>query len=265
MPRRSIHNRFKRPIRRRKAGWLPFDCSPDPAVNWNTDDSRLSSCIASGAISSTSISEDVDAGGVIRYWVLACRNLTSVPCSLTGDSGSRVSSVSFSANLSDSKTRSASRVLPSDRTGCRKWAPCQVDMIRIRQTYLLVDQILILAFDPQSKLHVFESCSFLKDSTVHGHDFSFHHFTFIRQKNQLPTIFEFTTQLLEGFCNLVVPSPGLPGLAGLTSSETDKGIRIVGLLVCLKLEAGVQWLVPGFLPSRLPVLVHRLGMLENVC
>ena len=144
MPLRSIHNRFSRPIRRRNEGWLPLEGSLDPAENWKTGASRLSTCVASGMCVSTSISDEVEAGGVIKYCVFACRNLTSVPCSLTGESGSPVrsiwlwfhfrwfwtfismssrSSFSFSASLSDNKTRSASSVLPSDRTGCRKWAP----------------------------------------------------------------------------------------------------------------------------------------------
>ena len=143
IPLRSIHRRLKRPIRRRKDGCDELgDSLGPPALNWKTGGRSgfLSSCMGSGASSSTSMSDEVEAGGVIRYCVFAGRNLSSVPCSLTGDSGSRVrsmwfrfhlrwfctfisisacSSFSFSANLSDNKTRSWSRVRPSGRTGMR--------------------------------------------------------------------------------------------------------------------------------------------------
>lgn len=142
-PRLSIHSRPRRPIRRRKAGWLAGSdsCTGKPALNWKTGiGGGLYTSIRSCASSISIESEDIEAGGVIRYCVLAGRNFSSMPCSFTGDSGpvvrsmwfwfhlrwlailfsrSKRSSLSFSTCLSASVMRSASMVRPSGLVGWR--------------------------------------------------------------------------------------------------------------------------------------------------
>jgi hypothetical protein len=111
----------------------------------------------------------------------------------------------------------------------------------------LIDEILVLAFDAQTKFGFLESCPFFKQSTVHRHELSLQHFTFICDKYQLPAILKFSSQLLECFCDFVVTSSGLSSLARLASSETDEGIRVISLLMSLKLESGMQWLIASLL------------------
>lgn len=130
-------------------------------------------------------------------------------------------------------------------------------------TYLLVDEILILALDAQPDFDLFQARSLFKDTSIHMQQLPFCHFPLIRHEDNLASILELAPQTLEGLGDLVVASPRFTSLASLASPEAHVRICVVALLMRLELEGGVQGLVAHLLPPRLPVLVHGLGMLKN--
>jgi hypothetical protein len=142
IPRRSIHKRLRRPIRRRYAGEFSLDSSSRATPRnlktaWISCACGLSRSIGVG---SSKDPDDAEAGGVIRYCVLAGLKLGSCRGPWTGDRGPRVrsrwlrfhslwlctffsmsarSSFSFSAKRSARSDRSASADRPSGRTAIR--------------------------------------------------------------------------------------------------------------------------------------------------
>lgn len=101
IPRRSIHNRWRRPIRRRYTGGFFLDSSsratprnlrkPGGFCGINTF-CGCSGLSRSMGVGSSMDSDDADAGGVIKYCVLAGLKLGSRLGPWTGDSGPRVRS-----------------------------------------------------------------------------------------------------------------------------------------------------------------------------
>lgn len=135
---------------------------------------------------------------------------------------------------------------------------------RLALLWLLVDQVVVFAFDSELKLNVFKPCTLFKDCALHVQKFTLHHFAFIRYEYQLAAVFKLTTQALKRLDNLIIASSRLPGLSGFTASKTDIGVGVICFLVCLKFECRMQRLVTSLLASGLPVLINGLGVLHQV-
>lgn len=146
------------------------------------------------------------------------------------------------------------------------------------ETYLLVDEILVVVLDIELALHFLDLGAFQEELPLHSNHLLASDLALAHQRNQLPCILKLFTESSELVGALCISAASLANLANFAPAETDKRIAVVGILAGFKLtsksacglgqfarleyaylEARLQWMVPIGSATSLPVLVDVFG------
>lgn len=132
-----------------------------------------------------------------------------------------------------------------------------------------MDEVLVVGADAQANLHGLELRTLLIDGAVGEQQLALEDLALMRQEDELAALFELAPQLFELVGALDVAGARLARLADLAAAEAHKGVHLVGVLVGLELERGVQR--PADVGAALPPVlidvlsvVHDLGQLQLV-
>lgn len=106
--------------------------------------------------------------------------------------------------------------------------------------YLLVNEILVVVLDVELALHLLHLSTLLEDLLLHGEHLLAGNLTLAHQSNELASIFQLFAETSQLFCALRISTTGLADLADLTSTETHKGIAVIGVLAGFELRY-VSW------------------------
>jgi len=203
------------------------------------------------------------------------------------------SSFSFSANRSDNRARSCSGGRPSDdRTVIRScvggggrctagtseaflfggagWNQHQhratVNDSQHGGTHslLLVDKVLVVCLDPEPDLLLLELQPSLIYVAICLEQLILKQLALMRRKDQLTTLLKFFAQPLELVGTLDIPSARLPCLADFATPEADVRIHVIGFLMRLELDGGLQRFVAAGLPAALPVFIDLLSVRHDL-